>query len=171
MSAKPFAVMSPARGAALLLLAVSLASASGCGVSSAAAPSSVRVWGQVTYNGKPLEAGVIVFVPEKLYDDCWGASGIDKNGRYQLTPVYRDKAVVPGRYDIFVKIDRGQIAPANEVLRGRGPELKGGEPVATPALASTPKSLIPERFTSQKTSGLSVVLTKVPMRVDVNLTD
>src|SRR4051794_9822572 len=64
----------------IVVLLASVLLAGGCGGSE---PRPMRVWGEVTYDGKPIEKGAIVFT--SLGDDtAQGAGGEIVDGRYDI---------------------------------------------------------------------------------------
>lgn len=91
------------------------------------------ITGTVTYQGKPLKMGIVVFTPEK--GRPLDPVRIDENG------VYRIQAM-EGNYCVAV------IAK---------PEFGDSEPGKTPEESVGPvRSLIPERYGNPRTSGISV---------------
>ena len=74
--------------------------------------------GTVTYDGKPLEAGVIIFTPDATKGNLMGASNIAsiQNGRYTLP---ENQGISGGWYEIRVE--------STEVTQGTG---EGAEAVS-----------------------------------------
>jgi hypothetical protein len=97
-----------ARGALAFSAAATIVFATiGCGDDSGMA-KRYKVYGTVTYNGKPVEKGQIAFVPEK--GDAQGAQGQIDNGSYSLTTLSPGDGALPGSYK--VTIDTRQIDDA-----------------------------------------------------------
>ena len=107
----------------------------GCGKTDA---DKFLVTGLVTYQGKPLPLGSLMFVPEGRGMHAEIAE-IGSDGRYQLK-------AAPGKYLVQVQM--------NAQLRG-GPAATGED-----AKLNLPKVdwLIPEKYTQFQTSGLEVIV-------------
>jgi hypothetical protein len=104
-------------------------------------PSLVSVTGKVSLDGKPLKAGNLSFVSSDTPGVGFG-SNIDASGNYALVQSVSAKGAVPGNYKIRV-----------ECLDGVAAMGEGG--VVTKA-----KSLIPEKYNSPDTSGLTATVEK-----------
>ena len=89
----------PNRSALVLALALSLA---GCGGSSStpSAGATVPVKGIVTYKGKPLTRGTVVFEPD-AGREAQGELGGD--GSFTLSTFVKDDGAVPGAHRVAVK--------------------------------------------------------------------
>jgi hypothetical protein len=141
--------------------------APGCGVSSASSSSS-QVAGRVTYAGKPVTGGLIIFTPKDRPSGNWGAGLIEKNGRFSVTTHHESIALEPGSYRIFFR----PPAPKVEPLRaGRldDPEEKAGAD-SRPKLAD-PKPELPDKFYDPETSGLWVVIEREPNWIEIDMQD
>ena len=90
------------RGGLLCLLAALAFSASaGCGSDAGAyVGSTVPVKGKVTYKGKPLTQGEIVFEPDSGGREAHGAIGPD--GGFELTTFNKGDGAVPGTHRVAV---------------------------------------------------------------------
>ncbi len=138
--------------------------APGCGGSSASS-SSVKVWGQVTYNGEPVGYGMIIFQPAKTNrSNNWGVSTISEEGKYSLVASERDVALQTGRFDIYIK----PPSPHDKYRHGRSGEEEEPDQRYFDIALSYP---VPKRFFSKETSGLWVDLENEPSRVDIDLRD
>ncbi|MEN6405319.1 MAG: hypothetical protein ABFC77_02495 [Thermoguttaceae bacterium] len=105
----------------------------GCGRSDHA--STVSVTGKVTFNGKPLQSGSVMFVP----DTGRPAEGeIQSDGTFQLTT--------------YAKNDGAAIGHHRVAITCTGPSKD------TSGEASPGPSLIPEKYGDYKTSGLEVTV-------------
>ncbi|QDV36685.1 hypothetical protein ElP_46140 [Tautonia plasticadhaerens] len=107
----------------------------------------VPVTGTVTYNGEPVAGGEILFTPQ---DGSHAARGpLDDSGRYRLGTYGPRDGAVTGMHDVAV-ILRGPDKPVPEARKGQMMEedMQGsGDP------------LIPERYFSPLTSGLTAEVT------------
>lgn len=137
--------------------------APGCGGSSASS-SSVQVWGRVTYNGKPVRYGALVFQPAATNGSNWGVGLISEEGKYTLVSSEKDVGLETGRFEIFIK----PPSPHDKLKHGRSGEEEESDERAIAIAASYP---VPKRFFSPETSGLWVDLEKELTRVDVDLRD
>lgn len=107
----------------------------GCGQSG---PATAEVAGTVTYRGKPLPLGSVLFVPEDKHAQPVGAT-IDARGQYRLD-------AVPGTYQVEVQMIarlRSQPAPEGEAAGMNMPVVEW---------------LIPEKYAHYQTSGLSATV-------------
>ncbi len=114
------------------LLAALLAAllGAGCGKSG---PPLVEVGGLVRWQGRPVPAGVVTFVPADGPAGRRPAAGrIDGSGRYRMAAVPNRPGVPPGRYRVAVRAATGS------------PD-EGGV-----------SWLVPDRFANPDTSGLSI---------------
>lgn len=99
---------------------------------------TAKVSGKVTLDGKPVPVGLVIFTPESGRS----ASGkIQPDGTYVLETYDENDGAVLGRHRLGVM--------ARETIPGQGPM---GSPKPGP-------SLIPERYGSAETSGLSFEVT------------
>jgi hypothetical protein len=83
----------------------------GCGKSG---PKRYAVSGDVTWRGKPLDHGGVVFLPE---DSSLGSSGgaVIKDGRYSISAT---SGLLAGRYKVMVTSADPSKAPDPEALPG-----------------------------------------------------
>ena len=98
----------------------------------------VPVTGTVTFDGKPLEQGRVMLVPE---DEKAGqpASGAVTSGNFTVITTVSAPGVVAGKYKVRIE------------------SLEGGGATVMPAPGEKPKkpkSLIPEKYGDLKNSGL-----------------
>ena len=137
--------------------------APGCGGSSASS-NSVQVWGRVTYNGKPVQHGQLVFQPAATNRSNWGVGLISEEGKYTLVSSETDVGLEPGRFEIFIR----PPLPNDKLKHGRSGEAEESNEKAIVVAFLYP---VPKRFFSRETSGLWVDLEKEPTRVDIDLRD
>ena len=123
-----------------------------------------RVEGTVSYNGQPLEGAVVSFQP--VSQDGVPASGMtDANGRFTLTSVGAggSTGVLPGEYVVTVT-KRGALPPdPDQEAYDRGDitydELQTRLSARdSQARGVTPRSLIPERYSTGRTSDLAATV-------------
>lgn len=109
----------------------------GCSGSDATAIKNlVPVSGSITLEDEPLESGTVFFVPEQAGGQP--ASGQISNGKFTMLTTVDAKGVVAGKYLVRIE-SRDTPEPSPKDLYPKpGP------------------SLIPEKFTDPKTSGLMV---------------
>jgi hypothetical protein len=120
----------------------------GCGPRRA---TPVQVTGQVTLDGKPVDAAAVTLMPDGGGRPASGTT--DGSGAFKLSTVTAGDGALPGDYTAVVtKYDSkaGAAAPATE---GGSDGLMGAMPEVT-------KSLLPEIYASAKTSGLKVSVKK-----------
>lgn len=112
-----------------VLIGLSCLLLSGCQGGQTANP--VPASGVVMYNGEPLAGAYVVFVPE---EGPKATATTDADGSFELMTVKEKDGVVPGPCRIAVE-KRAPLDPKDPYV--------------------APKSLIPERYSSIKDSGLS----------------
>ena len=113
-------------------------------------PETVPVAGRVTYQGKPVPMGQIMFYPEQGHP----ATGtIDANGAYRLRTFAPDNGAIPGRYRVTITAVRftggGHAKTFDEELRGGGS--------SAPAKAEW---LVPEVYSRPETTPLRADVTR-----------
>ena len=122
-------------------------------------PQLFKATGLVTFNDKPLPNASVIFNPTSALTPSAKQSGklatgrTDQSGRFVLYTDQRAGAL-PADYTVMIIATEEVPAaaqPQRDLLQ-RPPELKPGE---RPTLPKPPKSLIPERYTTCKESGLS----------------
>ncbi len=112
-------------------------------------PNLVSVTGKVSLSGKSLTTGTILFVP--VDPKGKGAtSPIDSSGNYALAVSASAKGALPGSYKVTVTATDGiaSMGMSADMGSGKAPE------------APKVKSLIPEKYNSIDTSGLTATVEK-----------
>jgi hypothetical protein len=137
--------------------------APGCG-GSPASSSSVQVWGRVTFNGKPVGYGALIFQPAKTNKSGWGVGLISEDGKFSLVSNEPTVGLQPGRFDLFIK----PPSPHDTRTHRRSDEEEWTDEKAVVIAYEYP---VPKRFFSPETSGLWVDLEKEPIRLDIDLRD
>jgi hypothetical protein len=125
------------------------------------------VEGHVTFRGRPLVGGAILFVPEDPRQGDWALAWIDENGDYRIGSIWsRDGSVSKMRYRICLM--PGAYDASNPLLRG--PEIKtawagtgGGVWFPKPAASSG----FPAKLCDPETTRLEVMLGSEPAHVDI----
>lgn len=139
---KPLANHNLGRYPALALATAALLVLSGCG--SDGLPNMVPIRGEVTYNGKPLNHGRVVYLP-KDPTKCRQASGpIKADGTFELTTQKGGDGAMFGDYEIVV-FSRGS---------DNGSQAKTREEYEA-AMKNSATESIPERFMDPSTSGVT----------------
>ncbi|WP_298860862.1 hypothetical protein [uncultured Gimesia sp.] len=137
----------------LTLLCVMLFTMTGCGDGH---PNRSTVTGTVSYNGKPLSVGSLVFIPVGGGPSAQGK--IDRNGFYEMGTFDDDDGVIPGDYKIMITAltsPGGSGLPEDAVNGNAGPV-----------------SVIPEWYGDLEKSGLLVtVVADKANTIDFPLTD
>ena len=131
----------------LALVAGVLSFVAGCGSGVRPIDGSVPVSGTVTFNGQPLEQGMVRFAPESG-GKAQPATGQIKNGKFTMLTTASSPGVVVGKYKVSI-ISNKPFAP---------PALKPGTP-PDPKAKFEPESLVPTKYNDIKTSGLEADVT------------
>jgi hypothetical protein len=117
------------------LLALSLALAILAGCSKSGGLKTAPVAGKVTFKGKPVPNGTVMFVP----GEGPAATGeIDKDGNYRLSTYGNGDGAVLGNHKVSITA----LAEIGTAL----PEQRN----------PTPPSLLPAKYLSHETSGLTI---------------
>ncbi|UUO07425.1 hypothetical protein M4951_03730 [Blastopirellula sp. J2-11] len=114
-------------------------------------PKMVPVKAIVTYKGEPVEKATVTFGEAELR----GAVGnTDSRGEVKLWTFDPGDGVIPGPYSVAIRKlevlalpDPDSVTPAEYNRLSR--EMNA-------ALSGTPRHLLPKRYSSEKTSGLTV---------------
>lgn len=121
---------------------------SGCG---SKFPETASVKGTVSYGGKPVGNGTILFTPEGKGNAATGE--IQADGTFQLTTFQRNDGAVVGAYKVSMFINPPGV-PGNP-----GQEFAGGKPP------------IPVKYNSPTTSDLKVTINSGENKLDLKLND
>jgi hypothetical protein len=102
-------------------------------------PQTVPATGKVTLNGEPLEGAQVVLVSKS---GSHGASALSaKDGSFHLATFPPDDGVVAGSYKVMV-------------VKSLVPEIQ--EPGEDSTVMTVAKLLVPKKYTSPETSGISI---------------
>jgi hypothetical protein len=130
----------------LLMVGLIVCFAIGCGRKGGL--ETAPVTGKVTYKGKPLPNGTVMFVPA----EGPAATGeIAADGTYHLSTYGSDDGAVLGQHKIAITA----LADMSNLL----PEQRN----------PLPPSLIPDKYMSQDTSGLTAEVKRGENKVDLEL--
>ncbi len=140
------------KSALILALLVVLAFV-GCGN-----PNLGQVSGIVTYDGQPLENATVIFIPQGP-EGVLGVAQTDENGKYIMSsPLKKNvtEGVLAGEYNVTIT-KKEKIVDADQILYNEGKisydELN--ERQSKKDIDVQAKSLIPTRYDSIETSGLT----------------
>jgi hypothetical protein len=127
-----------------------------------------KVHGKVTYKGKPVPLGSVLFVPVEPPKDGFmqPASGsINPDGTYELKSEADPGAILGEHKVVVVAIDGGQPAEAPE-------SSKAAESGPAPLAKSVRfKSLVPKRYSDPSTTPLTRKVVAGDNTIDIEITD
>lgn len=119
-------------------------------------PEMVPVNGIVTYKGKPLEYGSVMFQPMGVEGAQTARSSIDTAGNFSLTTETQDDGVVVGKSQVRITAFEAQRTNAQ------------GNQHQEMALG---KSAVPRRFQNFATSGIVIEISpemELPLTIDLD---
>jgi hypothetical protein len=150
----------------------------GCGDSSGL-PTRYRVSGTVTYNSKLLERGTISFAPADGKGRA--AGGTITDGRYSLTTHDLDDGAIPGKYNVGILAKEADPSKVDlKIKKLRGGTTTEAEKKAMAAVypqkvaaraAAAAKNLIPAKYSSPETAGLTAEVKEQSNTVNFELED
>lgn len=105
-------------------------------------PARSAVTGTVSYNGKPLSIGSLVFIPVSGGPPAQGK--IDRDGNYYMGTFDEDDGVIPGSYKVMIT---ALTSPGGSGLPEDAVDGNAG-----------PVSMIPEWYGDMEKSGLLVMV-------------
>ena len=149
-------------------LAFALFAALGCS-SGPSRPATYPVSGTVTWKGQPLEAARVVFVPTSPGIEA--ASGVtDASGKFQLTTFVAGDGAQLGEYRVKVsKYDSKKATTAEKkeymTFEEEQKMAFSGDELPTPPA----KNLLPKKFESETTSGITHSVTKGPSSLTIEI--
>lgn len=142
-------------GPASLLALTLLGLLAGCGDDK----GLVSVFGTVTYKGQPLASGDISFVPEAGGQAATGQ--IDSGGGYRLGTFAPGDGAKPGKHRVQI-VSRGPDKPIPKKKQGKMMEED---------MQGSGDALIPQKYFSAETSGLTADVGSSGGRFDFELKD
>jgi hypothetical protein len=141
-----------------------------CGCSTRPArPPTYPVSGSVTFKGQPVEAARVVFVPSTAGLEA--ASGVtDAEGKYQLTTFVAGDGAQAGEYRVKVSKYDTKKATTDEkkaymTFEEEQKRVFTGDELPTPPA----KNLLPKKFESDATSGITHTVTKGSTTLDITI--
>ncbi|MDR0328754.1 MAG: hypothetical protein LBI05_10710 [Planctomycetaceae bacterium] len=143
----------------MTILAV-LALTTGCGDGTIA---TLKVTGTITLDGVPLPNANINFTPKSEGQGNPGYAVTDEKGTYKLQTLLgaAEAGTTPGDYGVSITcVESGRVVEST----------RGSTSDAPPPPMTRPQSLIPERYGSTATSGLSATVEKGKLVHDFALT-
>jgi hypothetical protein len=127
---------------------------------------SGSVEGQVTFHGRPLAGGLILFVPEGMREGSRALAWIDENGHYRIDSVWdRKVSSSKTRYRICLTPDTDKVARPSQHRDAYATAWSGAGDVAFPAPPAS--SGFPAKVCDPKTTQFEVLLGSEPARVDI----
>ncbi len=132
-------------------------------------PKTIPVKVTVKYKGQPVEGAIVTFKPKS--SNGKGASGItDASGVAKLTTFTAGDGCIPGSYEVtIVKYEKSQQSASGGVSEKDYEQAMSQveESRETPA----PKNLLPKKYASPKTSGLTAEVSESQHDFTFELTD
>lgn len=124
----------------------------GCGGRRDSRPATVPVSGRVTHGGEAVAEALVVFYPTTA-NAAAAQARTDADGRYELTSFRPSDGAVPGSYIVLVtkQLAENEMTPQES----RAYFDRTGTPPPLP----TYKDLLPKKYGSHETSGLTAEVT------------
>jgi hypothetical protein len=128
-----------------------------------------RVHGTVTYDGKPMTKGSVLFVPVQTPPDgtLLPASGeIQPDGTYELLSAGEPGAVLGEHKVVIIAFEGGQKETETDLIKGPAP--------ATPTskkASSRLKALVPAKYTKPETTPLTRKVEPGENAINIEVTD
>ncbi|MCA9047617.1 MAG: carboxypeptidase regulatory-like domain-containing protein [Planctomycetaceae bacterium] len=154
---------------AVVLAAVVLSTAFGCGGGAGAPPEPVyQVSGKITFDGQPVVGADVVFINAEKNRSAFGRT--NDAGEYRLTTFSSNDGAVEGKSVVtvskYVAAVPEEPDPDIESEDYEPPGFGGAEEEVAP-----PKSEIPDKYASEQTSGLvAMVSAGSENKIDLDLT-
>ena len=119
-------------------------------------PNLVEVTGTVMLDGIPLAHGTIGFVPVDPDGQAAGSQIVD--GEFKIVTSASAPGAAAGKYDVIISSHQPQKLPDTTNFK-----------LDPTKLPPPPKSLIPEKYSNPKTSGLEVTVAPgmIPLQFDI----
>ncbi|TWT39188.1 hypothetical protein [Blastopirellula retiformator] len=140
------------RTSQLALLLIVTVAGIGCGKArDPNRPKTVPVTAVVTYQGKPVEKATVTFAGAEVR----GAVGhTDDQGEVKLWTYEEADGVIPGTYEVAIRKLEVLALPDPETVSPA--EYSRLSRQMNSALSGAPQHLLPKRYASEETSGLTV---------------
>jgi hypothetical protein len=138
------------------------------GCSNSSRPPTYPVTGTVTLQGKPLAGAVITFVPTAKDSDA--ASAItDAAGKYALTTWQAGDGARPGEYRVKVSKQEQAAVDPSKMVQNLTIEEEQKIYVESKKAPPPAKSLIPNKYQDDQTSGLTHKVEDKPTTFDIKI--
>jgi hypothetical protein len=132
-------------GPRIRLLRLALFAVVGCD-SSADGPATYAVTGEVTLNGQPVAGADVTFLPSSNTPDALPAQAVTDE---------------TGRFEVITLFDQGQTNRAGMTAGTYGVQITQlKRPPPSAGLSQPPRNLLPQKFASPVTSGLSATVVR-----------
>ncbi len=132
------------------------------------------LYGRVTYNGKPLDRGFVLFYPTDEKSNDWVVGPIDKEGNYRIDSKWRHNTKEI-QFRICIIPRKGKPAAHVDVPHEGSDSRVVPVPLNSKDSDSHPLVALdvgfPNRFTNISTSGLQITLGREPARIDIDMKD
>jgi hypothetical protein len=131
------------RGPRIWRLLLALVAIAGCD-SSAEGPKTHAVTGEVTLDGEPVAGAAVAFLPDASTPDAAAAQAVtDDRGRFEVVTLFDQgritrSGMTPGTYGVQIT----QLKP----------------PPPSAGLSQAPRNMLPKKYASPATSGLSATV-------------
>jgi hypothetical protein len=166
---KEWMAMGAARRAILFLGIAGFAAMVGC--DSEIKYEHAKVHGKVTYKGKPVTFGSVLFMPVEAPKEgiIQPASGtISPEGTYELTSQSTAGAILGEHKVVVIAVEGGKLAPptaaTKEGLQAPTPAVKGSKELQL-------KSAVPKKYADPSTTTLTRKVVAGDNAIDIELTD
>jgi hypothetical protein len=130
-----------------------------------------KVHGKVTYKGKPVTFGSVLFMPVEAPKEgiIQPASGtISPDGNYELTSQSTAGAILGEHKVVVIAVEGGKLAPpsgaAKEGLQAPTPAVKGSKELQL-------RSAVPKKYADPSTTTLTRKVVAGDNAIDIELTD
>jgi len=140
----------------IMVVALCTLSWSGCGPNR---PETASVSGKVTYQGKPVTTGRIVFHPDDGRRPAMAA--IEPDGSYKLTTFDSEDGAMLGKHRVTIKSTRTVGGPLPDDLKMEGQ--------AAPAELPKLEWLVPEKYSRKETTPLRAEVKEGENTIDFDL--
>ncbi len=137
-----------------------------CGCSGSGRPPTYPVTGTVLWNGKPVQGARVVFIPTGAEESAAGIT--NASGKYQLTTFVAGDGAQPGEYRVKVAKYDADEPSREEQEKYISFEEEQKMVFSTDEKPLPPaKNLLPKKYESEITSGLTHTVTTSPSKFDI----
>jgi hypothetical protein len=123
---------------------LALVAAAGCRGSAAEGPQTYAVTGEVTLDGQPVVGADIAFLPDSSTPDAAPAQAVTDQ---------------TGRFEVVSQFDQGRTSQAGMTAGTYGVQITQlKRPPPSAGLSQPPRNMLPQKYASPATSGLSATV-------------